>query len=80
MLPRIAGGAITGAATAGMVNPDDVVSGGVVGAAMPVGVKALGMAGGAIGRQFRPGASPGLARLAMDKGLRWESLTLPMAR
>lgn len=69
MLPRIAGGAITGAATAGMVNPDDVVSGGVVGAAMPVGVRALGMAGGAIGRQLRPGGdSAGLARLAMDKG------------
>ena len=66
---RIAGGAITGAATAGMVNPEDVLSGGAVGAAMPVGVKALGMVGGAIGRQFRPGGdSAGLARLAMDKG------------
>ena len=66
---RAAGGAITGAATAGLVNPEEALVGGAIGAGMPVGVRAMGAVGSAVGRQFRPGGdSSQLARRAMDMG------------
>lgn len=69
LLTRAIGGGITGAATAGLVNPDDAMAGGAIGAAMPVGVRALGAVGGAIGRQVRPGGdAAALAKRAMDMG------------
>lgn len=69
LLTRAIGGGITGAATAGLVNPDDAMAGGAIGAAMPVGVRALGAMGGAIGRQVRPsGDAAALAKRAMDMG------------
>lgn len=69
LLTRTAGGAITGAATAGMVNPEDAMSGGIVGGLLPGGVKAAGAVGRAVGRQFRPsGEAAQLAQRAIDMG------------
>jgi len=50
---RMAGGALTGAASSGLVNPDDALVGGIVGAALPPGLKALGKTGAAIGAKLR---------------------------
>jgi len=67
MPARMLGGAITGAASAGLVNPDDAVSGGVVGAAMPPAIRGVGVAANAAGKMIRkavPAASPEVAALA----------------
>lgn len=48
MLTRVAGGAISGGATAGLANPEDATSGAVMGGAMPLAVKGAGMAGNLI--------------------------------
>lgn len=45
MLTRTAGGAITGGAMAGLVNPEDAVTGAVIGGALPPGLKIAGEAG-----------------------------------
>lgn len=45
LLTRAAGGAISGAATAGLANPEDAPSGALFGGALPVGVKVAGAAG-----------------------------------
>jgi hypothetical protein len=69
LLTRTAGGAVTGGVTAAAVNPEDVASGALAGAAMPGAVRALGAAGSAAGRQLRPGGENAqLARRAMDMG------------
>ncbi len=49
---RAAGGAITGAASAGAVNPEDAGIGALVGGALPVSAKLAGMAGNAINKGF----------------------------
>lgn len=48
-ITRAAGGAITGGASAGLVNPEDAKTGAVVGGALPVVMKAAGAVGSAIG-------------------------------
>lgn len=50
---RTAGGAVVGGAAAGMVNPDDAVTGAVVGGALPGVLKAAGAAGSAVGSVFK---------------------------
>lgn len=50
---RAGGGAITGAASAGMVNPDQALTGAVVGGALPVGMVAAGRGAQAVGRAIR---------------------------
>ncbi len=45
MLPRIAGGAVAGGATAGLVNPEDVGAGALIGGALPPAVKGAQMLG-----------------------------------
>ena len=50
MLTRSAGGAISGAATAGLANPDDVGDGALIGGALPGGAKVAGMAGDLVRR------------------------------
>jgi len=45
---RTAGGAITGAASAGAVNPNDAGTGALIGGALPAGVKAAAMTGSGI--------------------------------
>lgn len=60
---RVAGGAITGGASAGFVNPEDAGTGALVGGALPVVTKAAGVAGNAIGKVFRgPEQAPELAK------------------
>lgn len=55
---RAAGGAITGGASAGLVNPEDAGTGAVVGGALPVVAQAAGKAGNVIGRAFRGPEQP----------------------
>jgi hypothetical protein len=52
---RTAGGAITGAASAGAVNPEDAASGALIGAAAPGVLQAAGRAGQAVGNVIRGG-------------------------
>lgn len=52
---RATGGAITGAASAGAVKPEDAGIGAMIGGGFPVVTKAAGAAGGAIGRALRGG-------------------------
>jgi hypothetical protein len=48
MAPRIAGGAVAGGASAGLVNPEDVGMGALIGGALPPAVKAAGMLGSGV--------------------------------
>lgn len=59
---RVGGGAASGAAMAGMINPEDAGMGAVIGGAIPVVGKVAGEAGKAIGKSFT--ASPDVAQLA----------------
>lgn len=62
---RLLAGAITGGASAGLVNPGDAGMGAVVGAAIPGAVQGAGMAGRMIGRGLSgSGVSPEVAKLA----------------
>jgi hypothetical protein len=66
-LLRAAGGATSGAASAGLVNPSDVAQGGVIGAVAPNAIKVAGAVGGGIGKVARkvlPQASDEVAALA----------------
>lgn len=59
---RAVGGGITGGASAGLVNPEDVGIGAGVGAVMPGALQAVGKVGGAAGRLLRgPEQAPELA-------------------
>lgn len=49
MATRMLGGGITGAASAGLVNPDEMVTGGVIGAGLPPALRGAGMVGKALG-------------------------------
>jgi hypothetical protein len=51
---RTAAGGIVGATGGAMINPEDALFAGGVGAAMPAGFKALGAAGGAVGNAIAP--------------------------
>lgn len=55
---RAAGGALTGAASAGAVNPEDAGLGAAIGGAFPVAAKLAGEAGGAIGRGVKSIMTP----------------------
>ena len=57
LLSRSAGGAVSGAATAGLVNPDDVGAGAVIGGAAPGVMQIMGKAGSYIGGKLRGGAA-----------------------
>jgi len=61
---RAAGGAITGGASAGLVNPEDAGVGALVGGALPGVTTAAGYAGQKIGRGILPKAAPEVAALA----------------
>lgn len=65
---RSTGSALTGAASAGVINPDDVGNGALIGAAAPGAIKLAGKAGGALADLVRPSinASP-LAKKAVDQ-------------
>lgn len=74
MATRVAGGAVNGAATAGVVDPLDAPTGAMIGGAFPVAAKAVAGAGGVAGRVFgsnAPTANPTLlntAKESMDAG------------
>ena len=64
---RAAGGAVTGGAAAGLVNPDEASMGAAAGGAFPVATKAAGALGDVAGmaaRKMIPAASPEVAALA----------------
>jgi len=52
MLTRMAGGGVTGAVSAGMINPEDAWKGGAIGAALPPALSVAGKVGGAIGQKI----------------------------
>ncbi|MES2950292.1 MAG: hypothetical protein V4858_17250 [Pseudomonadota bacterium] len=56
MATRVAGGAVNGAATAGLVDPLDAPEGAMIGSAFPVATKLAGETGGILGRVFGPSA------------------------
>lgn len=65
---RTAGGAITGGASAGLVNPEDAGTGAAVGAVLPGALQVAGRAGSAIGSAFKPDpAQADLARKAITE-------------
>jgi hypothetical protein len=67
MLTRTAGGAISGAASAGLVNPDDALTGAMIGGSLPGATKLAGMAGQKIGSTLRgPEQTADLARAIQD--------------
>lgn len=62
-LLRAAGGAINGAVSAGMVNPEEAVTGATIGAVLPGALQVAGKAGSAIGRVLRgPEQAPDVAQ------------------
>ncbi len=61
---RALGGGITGATGAALVNPDDMLTGGAVGAVLPGAVGAGGAVGRAIGGKLKGNISPEVADLA----------------
>lgn len=69
---RTLGGAITGGAAAGLVNPDDMGTGAAIGAALPGTLAVAGKAGDALGKTLRgPEQTPELAaavKAARDAG------------
>lgn len=56
MAARVVGGAITGGASAGLVDPNQAGTGAMWGGALPVGVKVAGAVGSKVGDAFRPSA------------------------
>ncbi|MBI2725394.1 MAG: hypothetical protein HYX42_04005 [Polaromonas sp.] len=67
MATRMAGGAINGAVSAGMVNPEDATLGAMIGGAAPVVVKGLGMAGSKLGQMINgPAQSPAALKAVED--------------
>lgn len=50
---RAAGGAISGGAQAGMINPADASTGAIIGGALPVGAQVVGKVAGAVGDAVR---------------------------
>ncbi len=55
---RMAGGGATGAASAGLANPDDIGTGALIGALLPPGLAAVGAAGRYAGRSAKALAQP----------------------
>lgn len=68
LLSRVAGGAVSGGASAGLIDPSEAGTGALVGGMLPVGMKAAGTAGRAAGRMLRPNVrNEELARTAVEK-------------
>jgi hypothetical protein len=66
MALRVGGGALTGAASAGLISPSSAPSGALVGAALPPVIAGLGSAGKAVNAIYRSASIPRDARLARD--------------
>ncbi len=66
MAARTVGGAVTGGASAGLVDPQDVGTGAAIGGALPVATKVAGVVGNRVGNALRPGIdNPELATKAI---------------
>lgn len=63
---RSIGGAVTGGAAAGLVNPEDAGAGAVIGGALPGAVKVAGEAGKAVGRVIKGPPVPETRRAAVE--------------
>ena len=63
-IARAAGGAITGGASAGLVDPSEAGMGAAIGGALPGVTKLAGMAGSATGKALRSGVSDDVGALA----------------
>lgn len=63
---RVAGGAASGGAAAGLVNPDDAGTGAAIGAALPPALKAAGVAGSAVGRAAWEALTPSQQSMAVN--------------
>lgn len=61
---RVVGGAITGGASAGLVNPDDATTGALIGGATPAVLKLAGAVGSGIGNVYRAATTSDKARIA----------------
>jgi hypothetical protein len=61
---RVAGGALNGAVSAGLVDPSQAGTGAAVGGLLPPAVQALGAVGAKVGRAIVPKASDAVAALA----------------
>ena len=66
LIARVVGGAVNGAATAGLVNPADADTGAALNGAMPIVTKGLGAAGRYIGSPPAPGVNPTTMLTAKD--------------
>lgn len=67
MAARVAGGAATGGASAGLIDPESASTGAAIGGAMPVAGKLAAGLGGAVGNMLTAGKDAPLARAAIDK-------------
>ena len=66
---RMAGGAITGGVTAGVVDPEQAGTGAMAGGALPAVLKGLGLAGNALGRTINGPAVPANVLATVQKAL-----------
>ena len=64
VIPRMAGGAITGGASAGLIDPETSGTGAMFGAALPPALMTLGKAGNIAGSLVKPFTSKGQEQLA----------------
>lgn len=64
MVLRMAGGAINGGVTAGLIDTDSAGTGAIVGAALPPAMKAVGIGANALGSAVRPFFSSGQEKIA----------------
>lgn len=64
MLTRMAGSAVTGGASAALVDPEDAVMGAAIGGAAPAVFKGMGKAGAAMGEAYRSAKTPDKVKIA----------------
>lgn len=76
ILSRSAGGAVTGAVGAGLVNPEDVGAGALIGGAAPTILKVAGKAGQAVGQTIR-GTAADPQRLAAARAAQAQGYVIP---
>ena len=70
MALRMGGGAATGGAAAGLINPEDAVMGAAIGAVMPPAVQAAGSAGEAIGKKAASKYAQALSKFSREEPMR----------
>lgn len=76
MAARTAGGAVTGGASAGLVDPESAETGAAIGAALPGAIKAAGTLGNAAGRALS-GPAPSPQTMAAFRAARQSGYVVP---